>query len=266
MLDGVGVNQCLTDEDCTHRPYVEDMRVLPESYCIGLPGCGEVSLQWIYQDDDGDPEIRFDFQADDNSDFSSPEINRSYSGLLNSVGTINTQSIMVKIADTYPSCDYINYGTSYYWRVMVWDSTELDSGWVEYDNPADPDEDGNSKTYTKDLHAHPNAEFNSLPAGPVPEEEVTFPDLSICYDRNHNSYACKDINPNTDAYNSYTWQFGDESGNHVIGNTSHTYELAGIYTVRLEVCDDIGCCDTERDIQVGVGVPGSWGWREIPPF
>ena len=262
-------------ESINNPPYPENLEVLPESYCIDIPGCGEVSFRWVYQDIDGDNEVRFEFQVDDNSDFLSPEINRSFGGFSRPVGTINTQIILVRTFPAYYSCDYINYDTSYYWRVRVWDSTGLNSGWVEYNDPADSDNDGNTRTYTKDPHPYPAPEFSFIPANPVPGDLVSFIDLSVCYDNSNNPYLCKNLNPGTGTYNEYTWEFGDSSSNNDRGNTSHSYGAEGTYTARLEICDvhlqglgKDGCCSVSHDVPVGVGPGGEelFEWREISPF
>ena len=274
-LPGLGANECTTlghnPAECPpgedNPPYPKNIITLPETYCVGISGCGEVSFQWIYQDIDGDEEVRFDFQVDDNDDFSSPEVDRTFGGLSNPVGSINTQIILVRTFPTYTGCDYIGYDTSYYWRVRVWDDTGLNSDWVEYDDPSDPDNDGDRRTFTKAPHAFPDPEFSFIPVNPVPGEDVSFIDLSICYDNNNNPYPCKDDPAPTHPWlNLYLWEFGDGSTSTTKGNVSHPYDDTGIYIVKLKITDDLGPCDVEDNVPVTVSGGGLFEWKEISPF
>lgn len=270
-IDGPGEDECETDENCESDPPTVT-GLIPETYCIGVPGCGEISFQWTYQDPDGDSESKFDMQVSSSplpasGQDSCPlcEVNRTFSNLSNPSGSTNTQIISVRNFSTSPGCDYITFDESYYVRVRVWDSTGLNSGWVPYDDPTDADGDGNPATFLKDPHPWPSAEFIFEPSNPDPDQEVIFPDLSICYDSNSDPYPCKLENPITGDNNQYTWTFGDgESSDHV-GDTSHTYAAKGIYTVTLEVCDDVGCCQKSHDVPVGVNQGGAQEWKEIPP-
>jgi len=72
-------------------------------------------------------QTNYQVQIDNNSNFSSPEVNRDYSGLSNSSPTTNNQTVSVAIA---AASNRIIYNTTYYWRVKVYDSNGADSGWV----------------------------------------------------------------------------------------------------------------------------------------
>ncbi len=275
--------ECQIDTNCpyslNHPPTVEDLVALPETYCIAIPGCGEISFQWTYHDQDSNPESRFDIQVDNNSDFSSPEVDRTFVGLSEPDGSTNTQLIYVRNFPTSPGGDYITFDQSYYVRVRVWDNTDLDSGWVNYYDPADSDGDGNPATFFKDPHPWSDPEFRYLPSNPNPNEEISFTDLSICYDDNKNPYPCKITNPITGTDNEYIWTFGDGTpGNNDVGDTSHTYTAVGIYPVTLKICDcslhDLlnpanGCCQVTHDVLVGTDSPTGGQtpeWKEISPF
>lgn len=62
---------------------------------------------------------------------------------------------------------------------------------------------------------------------------------------------------------SYVWDFGDSNSGTGV-NPTHTYALAGTYTVQLTVTDDAGATDTEsHSVTVGTGTartttPGAW--------
>ncbi|MCG2699794.1 PKD domain-containing protein [Candidatus Parcubacteria bacterium] len=292
-----GRDQCLCNEDCGEQnsPYIELLRALPETYCIGIPGCGEISFEWKYRDPDGDPESRFDIQVDDNYNFSSPEVDKSFFNLSYPDGATNTQLIDVRNLTTSPDCDYITFDQSYYVRVRVWDSTGLSSNWrawteiapgvfdwkYQYYDYQDLDGDGDEETFYKDPHPWPAPDFIFLPPDPDTNEEIMFLDLSTCYDSNKNPYPCKNINPITSLdsdpnndYNTYTWIFGDGNSNNDVGNTFHSYTASGIYPVTLYICDPslgvppIGCCWTIRNVAVRQTSSGSQApeWREISPF
>lgn len=76
-------------------------------------------LTFHYSDPDGDSSSAYQIQVDNNSDFSSPTWD---SGKTSSVIANNTNKT-VAVATS------LSRGTTYYWRVKVWDSGDLVSGW-----------------------------------------------------------------------------------------------------------------------------------------
>jgi len=75
-------------------------------------------FSWTYTDPNGDDESQFQFQVDNNSDFSSPEIDRTQTGTWSS-GDSNNQTVIVTISPV--PANRLGYNTTYYWRVKVWD-------------------------------------------------------------------------------------------------------------------------------------------------
>jgi hypothetical protein len=143
-------------------PTASDLNVAQGDYCVTPAHY----FSWTYSDPDGDNQSQFQFQVDDNSDFSSPEVDRTYSGLDNPSPTTNNQTVTVAES---PGPDQIGYNTTYYWRVKVWDDQGNDSGWVE----------GSSFTTAK--HRYPLIDFNWAPQNPSVQEDVLFADQSTVY-------------------------------------------------------------------------------------
>ena len=215
--------------------------------CVGVAGQGQVAFQWDYAG--FNPQTRFYFQVDDNSDFTSPVVDRSIDFSSNP----NTQALTVA---TSPATGELGYNKTYYWRVKVRDNAGLESNWIT------------GQPFTTALHAWPYSAFTpSLPPY-TPNKEITFIDTSECYKTNDTSvYPCSSI---ADA--TYAWLFGDGAicdsstmGNVCKGTVKHTYSGVGNYSASLEVCDSLGCCPPiSHDIQVVL--PGQrLEWKEVAP-
>lgn len=252
-------------------PSLDSLQVLPERYCIDVPGCGEVSFSWTYHDPDGNPESRFDFQIDNNSDFSSAEVNRTFTGLSYPDGYTNTQIISVKYDQTFLGCDYLTYDKTYYVRARVWDDGGLNSGWVQYYDAANPDGDDNPNTFTKDPGPYPHPDFDCPPADTEPGESALFIDKSICYEKIiggdgiiWSPYDCE-----TESSVAYLWNFGDDQTSLTRGNVTHIYNAAAIYNVSLRVTDDNGSCIVIKQCPISTIPPAVSPlpeWKEVSPF
>jgi len=108
----------------SNPPTASNLQITSPNYCSANPA---YLFSWSFCDPSGSNESQFQFQVDDNSDFSSPVVDRTVSGLNNPSPTTNTQAVLVSGS---PSPDRVVYGTTYYWRVKVWDSNGADSGWI----------------------------------------------------------------------------------------------------------------------------------------
>lgn len=260
-ISGTGTDLCTSNDQCLNNnpPTALNLRSVAGSYCTGIQGSGLAYFQWNYSDPDNDNEKQFELQIDDNSNFSSPEVDRLFViyGNINS-GDLQQQLIQVKTIPTTPLGDYIKYSTPYYWRVKVQDQRGADSGWIVY-----------SGSYTFEYsHPAPSPGFAFTPANPQPAENVAFTDnLSVCYN-NSGLVSCRALT-NCIGGKCYTWNFGDSSPlNYTMGNVSHTYGAAGTYPVSLRICDDISCCYAVNNVIVGTpsGGKGVPQWKEISPF
>jgi len=147
---------------CNQSPTATNLNIVKGDYCTSPSHF----FSWIYSDGDGDTESQFQFQMDNNSDFSSAEINRTYSGLPNPSPTTNNQTVIVAVS---PGADQIGYNTTYYWQVRVWDSIGADSGWVS------------GSSFTTELHQYPTIDFDWAPENPSENEDVSFTDQSTVY-------------------------------------------------------------------------------------
>ena len=265
---GPGIDECTTSVDCTGEgPTAINLNIPGFDGCINPPGCGIVTFQWIYMHPKNVNQRQFQFQVDDNSNFSSPEVDIVVADLDNPSGSTNSQAVIVRPIPTTVGGNYLSYGTTYYWRVRVWDRNGRSSVWI-----------GSGDSHTTYLHSFPSPAFigssetavtrllfGSLLSLFNPNEPVTFLDNSVCHNNDQTTYRCKDRPTNI-----YSWNFGDGSTSNVIGGVTHTYTTAGTYTVGLQVCDDVGCCTYQTTVEIGEGdTPtggGSLLWKEINPF
>lgn len=211
-------------------------------YCSS-PGAGFISFTWTYYDPDGDSETKFLFQADDDPNFGSPEVNREVN---NPSGINNSQMVTVGTE--------IVFNETYYWRVRVFDEYGLDSGWVS------------GSSFKTSLHDWPSVVFapNKSSAPLINNSAIFyFIDLSQCYDVIPTGQNCSDL---TETTTTYLWNFGDGATSDIKGSVSHAYHSLGIYNVKLKVTDKDGYyCIADQGVRVKSpsNVPE---WKEISPF
>jgi PKD repeat protein len=212
-------------------PSVSDLSVAKGDYCSNPAHY----FSWTYSDPDGDNQSQFQFQVDNNSDFSSPEVDRVYSGLSNPSPTTNNQTVVVAVS---PSSDQIAYNTTYYWRVMVWDDQGAASSWTE------------GSSFTTEAHQYPSIDFDWSPQNPSAQEDVLFADQSTVY-----GGATK---------SNWLWDF--EDGNPASSNQQNPtiqFTSSGSKQVTLQVTDSDGyACSDAKTVDVGLKLPG---WKEALP-
>ncbi len=168
----------------------------PGDYCV-VPA---YYFSWTYSDSDSDDQSRFQFQVDNNNDFSSPEIDRDYTGLSNPSPAANNQTVVIAVS---PSSDQIGYNDTYYWRVKVYDSEGADSGWAEGNN------------FVAAQHQYPTIDFSWSPLSPSIDESTLFTDLSTVYGgatKSSWSWTFTNGNPSSSSQQNPTVQFAS-SGN-----------------------------------------------------
>ena len=229
-----------TVDHCNRPPTATSLNVTGGDsayYCGSSP---THYFSWIYSDLDGHNQTRFQFQVDNNSDFSSPEINRDYTGFSNPSPTTNNQTVSVAVS---PEADQIAYNTTYYWRVIVYDSREKDSGWVS------------GSSFTTESHLYPSIDFNWAPQNPSQEEDILFADQTTCYEDGNNPVSCT----------SWSWTFQD--GNPDTSNQQNPtiqFVSGSSKDINLEVTDASGyTCSDSKNLEVGIKLPS---WREILPW
>jgi len=197
-------------------------------------------FKWIYSDPDGDDQSKFQFQMDNNSDFSSLEIDRTVISTV-ADGEFNNQTVIVAVS---PGPDQIGYSTAYYWRVKVWDSQDIDSGWICYGGACP------GAAFTTELHRYPTIDFSWSPQEPSQDEDILFTDQSIIYGgatKSTWSWTFEDGNPASSSGQDPTIQF-----------TSN-----GSKEVSLQVTDSDGLyCSVSKNVGIQAELPG---WQEILP-
>jgi len=140
---------------------------------------------------------------------------------------------------------------------MVWDNKGADSGWIEYNDPADPDGDGKPRTFTT----------SSPPPDPSFECSLDKADWkSVCNDLGSTIDETVYFRNQNAGYDSYKWDFDyDGSFNSTPPHESeveHTFTKAGTYTVMHQVRDDGLTCQESPTLDIYRQLPE---WREIPP-
>jgi len=235
----------LTVNLANQPPTVDSFFVPPPDFCA--PNVS-YNFSWTYHDTNDDPELQFDFQIDNNSDFSSPEVSRSFDNISYSPPNQprdNNQAVL--IVPQSPPADYLTYGITYYWQVRVWDNQGTNSGWKP--QPA----------LDFKAHRYPVCDFTSTPQYPNVDEEVDFLDTSECYDVVSTGAPCSSANGDT-----FTWTFPDgtpansseESPQDVIFNPY------GNKNVTLIVSDGTFSCPITIPVNVRFPLPT---WKEIRP-
>lgn len=99
--------------------------IAPSEFCDNP----EYTFNWIFADDPGDTQSSFWLQVDNNSDFSSLSVDRKF------YSSRNREPVSLKYdVDGVGPSNKLAYGTTYYWRVKVWDNKGMESAWAAGDN------------------------------------------------------------------------------------------------------------------------------------
>lgn len=161
-------------------------------YCETPDGAGIATFSWNFiTASTGSAQTAWELQISTNSSFSKIIFD---SGKQN--GTANQAQFPVLLSTvkststdacvSTQSCNFINYGVTYYWRVKVWDGSKA-SAWQNGDNFLYP-------------HAHPAPIITySVPDNVFKNTKAIFQDMSICYHDDGSQYYCKDLLVNSTA-------------------------------------------------------------------
>ena len=222
-------------------PTATNLKVVPSNACLVAP---YYACSWTYTDPDNDDESQFLFQVDDNSDFSSPVIDRTIDIDFPSPSSNNQPAIL----STIPSPDHILFNTRYYWRVKVVDAYGMSSAWV------------NGASFITPLHHSPIVRFTNKPLRPIVHELTWFTDDSRCFDDSPTGGDCA-----ITSGDSFNWTF-------VNGNPATSTKEIEIteFTVpgtsssaKLQVTDSDGfTCSLTKSIKVNFPPPI---WKEVRP-
>jgi len=227
--DGCGSTRVIVGtKNCNKIPTATNLSVVSNNYCSN----SNHYFSWTYSDPDNNNESRFQLQVDNNSNFSSPEINRNYPGLSNPSPTTNNQVVLVSVSSI---TDKLIYNTTYYWRVNVYDSNGAESGWVT------------GPSFTTEKHQYPLVNFDWLPSNPSQGEDVLFTDQSTVYGGSSKS--------------AWSWIFTD--GNPASSsqqNPTTQFNFTEDKQVTLQVTDsDNYSCSISKTVNVQSELPG---WQE----
>jgi hypothetical protein len=209
---------------CANRlPSAVNLSINQPNYCTSGPAA---FFSWQFNDPDGDTQSAYQVQVDNNATFISPEDD---SGKVFS----SSQNYATPLGK-------LSYNTTYYWRVMVWDSKGAPSSWIS------------GPSFTTPLHAYPNVDFSWIPLNPSVGETVQFTDQSSCFDSDN---QC----------NSWAWTFQDGNpSSSPQQNATTTFNSAGPKTVTLKVTDSDGFnCQNSKTVNAKPPLPK---WKEIAPF
>ena len=238
---GVGgtVTDSVTITITNYAPTATNLSVTPLDYCINsLP----TRLSWSFSDPDpGDTQGAYQIQVDNNSDFSSPEVNP---------GKVYSSS------GAYTASGF-SYKTTYYWRLKVWDNNGAQSSWIS------------GPSFITPLHIYPDPDFTWSPSSPSVDEIVQFcatqeagiclENVSTCYDINNNPISCSG--------KTFLWTF--PTGTEFATGTSATsknprvkFDSTGQKVVSLQITDDVGPCSITKPVGVTFPLPE---WEEAAP-
>lgn len=193
-------------------------------------------FSWVFNDP-GDTQSRFQFQVDDNSDFSSLTVDRDVSNFATS------QSVLVALN---PAAGQLGYNKTYYWRVKVYDSRGLDSGWVS------------GPSFSTEKHLYPSPNFSWSPSTPAVDADTSFSDTSVCYDSENRVASCLGT--------ARSWTFLDATPATSSANPAVIkFNSSGLKSVILRVVDSTSeaySCSVIKSVPVQTSLPK---WKEVHP-
>ncbi|MBU4284912.1 PKD domain-containing protein, partial [Patescibacteria group bacterium] len=232
--------------DINDKPTATNLSLTPSDVCYQpVPF---YTFRWTYSDPDKDKQSRYILLIDNNSDFSSPQVNMDITGLSDPSPSLDSYSIFVA---TQPIANQLGFNTTYYWRVRVYDEHSLPSNWTN----------GIPFSLTTPVHHYPSCDFTWIPNYPNTGEAVNFTDTSRCWDEDPvNGKDCSIIKGDT-----YLWTItsGDPSTS-TEENASASFSSIGKYNVILRVTDSDGhACSITKSVRVNYPLPK---WKEILPW
>ena len=199
------------------------------NYCTAGPAA---TFNWSFSDPDlGDTQSAYQVQADNNSDFSSPEVDSNKA---------------LSTSNAYASgSGKLAYNATYYWRVKVWDNHDLASSWM------------NGSALATPKHIYPTVNFQAFPANPSVNETVQFTDLTT---------GGAIINGWNWNIPDATYKSGSNANSQ---NPTVEFTSTGTKIILLTArdADNYQCSNTDtgssqQNIRVNLPLPG---WKEVAP-
>lgn len=140
----------------------------------------------------------------------------------------------------------LSYGTTYQWRVMVWDNGGLASAW------------GSGNNFTTPTHISPTPDFTWSPQIPIKDQAVQFTDNSICYGPSYPSCAGANFLWTLPPGAVFDDGFNATSKNPIIkfGDSGRNQP------VLLQITDLVGTCSASKNVNVALPLPK---YKELPP-
>ena len=252
LLCGTKTNICSTSNYkvetslvFNQAPSAENLAVNEGDYCTAPL---HPTFSWTFTDSDsGDTQSAYQVQADNNSDFSSPEIDSGK---------------VLSASESYTPANPVEYNTTYYWQVKVWDSQDEESSWIE------------GPSFTTPLHPYPSPAFVSIPSSPAIDQVTRLctthnfswgdsgtclQNESICYIDENSTTTCAD--------QTYTWILpeGVDFASSTIENPENpdvVFSANGTYFIELRIRDNVGECPFVGQVDVGYSLPK---WKEVEP-
>ncbi len=223
-------------------PVPTDLSVVQGDYCtIAL----RPIFSWTFTDPDpGDTQGAYRVQADNNSNFSSPEIDS------NKVSSAS---------ESYAPIGGLSYNNTYYWRLKVWDNYDIPSNWTQ------------GPSFNTPLHAYPDPDFNWTPLSPSEEEIIQFcstQEAGTCPEDNSTCYTTAGPIPSPSCSGkTFLWTFPAEAefatgSSPTTENPRVKFADSGSYTITLQITDDIGTCPKSYPFNVAIPLPE---WKEVEP-
>ncbi len=208
----------------------------PTDYCF-VAGYPPVRVRWQFNDYDLDSQSGYEIEV--------------YEGLTKVVDTGYQPGSNQSHAFTLVG-ERLSFGTTYSWRLKVWDSSGAASDWVS-----------SPTSFTTIYNAYPWPDFAWSPSSPTLNEVVQFCSIKEgdCSEMLQNKQTVfSDSNP---AGRVWSWNFGD-SVTSPFDNPTHPYSEEKAYGVSLSVTDSFGYgpCVISYPLSVTKPLPQ---WREIPP-
>jgi PKD repeat protein len=209
--------QCVYSSSCANNPpSATNLRVTQPDYC--KLGPGGTTFSWTFTDPDGDSQSAYQIQIATSPDFS--------------LSSIVIDKRVNSSSNSFTPQTGLNYNTTYYWRVRVWDSKGNVSSW------------SNGSSFTTPKHAWPTPAFTFSPEKPQPGQVVQFTDKSQAF--------------GGATIKSWSWTFQDGNPSQSTQqNPTTTFLSYGEKKVTLSVTDSdgFGPCSTSTIINLKKPLP-----------